>query len=269
MIRQSTVKTLVPKVVNAVEELFKSAQGHEQDNNDFLLFLTNGHLDKNDGYVIGPGRKGLQDYDRMEFFEQYAHWPLESEYGKIKDTNAKLHFERSSIHLEMMMYCHFWESDPNLKTLKQLANLIDSQPYDWDIEIPDFNRHKFIRDKIRDVFKKHNLAFANIMSNSYRSQLRNAFAHSNYYFRMRNIGLSNYKGEHWEIEELSFEEWEERFIMTALIFDSISKMKMEGKKVLAKSGNNLGVWIPIKRGKRRVYLEYYPEQNTYRFPLKR
>lgn len=267
MIRQENIEKFKPIVKSAIEELFKYAWKQEDNPGDFLLFLNNGHYEETQSYVIGQGFKGMQDHGRVKFFEQYANFPLEIEYNKIEDENSKLLFERDTIHLEMMMYCHFWESNPNLVKLKQLANLVDSKPYNWNIEIPDFSRHKFIRNEIKGVFGKHNLVIADVISRSYHSQLRNAFAHSDYYFFSDKIGLNNYSGKAWELKEISIKEWDERFLQTALIFDILLGLKEEGKKVIGKS-DNYGVWIPIRRGLRRVYLNYDPRTNIYRFPFK-
>src|SRR5690606_19576644 len=124
-----------------------------------------------------------------------------------------------SIGIELMIYSHIWESKPFLRQLKKLANLCESVEYDWSVSIPEMGKHDFIRNNIRDVFRNSNLDLHNVISNGFHTSLRNAFAHSDYYFQFENhiIYLTNSKGAAWEIDSISFNDWTKRFCYSFLM----------------------------------------------------
>lgn len=102
--------------------------------------------------------------------------------------------------------------------MKKLADLCDSKPYDCAVKIPIDSKFKFVKNYIRDVLKKHNLKIYNIINDCYRSQFRNAFAHSLYHFSINGdfIVFENYGGENAIVQRISFDEWTEIFLKTVL-----------------------------------------------------
>lgn len=245
MIRKDKVNELAPGVIKAVGEAFDLAMKNQKNPGDFVLFLQNGHT----ADTVSPGLKGLDDADRLEFLNLYLKTPYDAMYNRATSKSQQDKIVRESLHYEMMIYTHCWESYPNLAGLKQLANLAASQPYDWEIVVPDFSKHDYIRKEIRDVFKKKKLKIEKVMSCSYHSQLRNAFAHSQYSLRRGDrILLGNYKGESWQMKEIMLGDWEERFIRTALLFNVISRKKNEYKKQIGTQQKEVAVWIPEGRG---------------------
>ena len=269
MLRKAIIRRIVPEVEKAVTELFERAIAKQKNPNDFLLFLENGYLTDTpikgfSPYVIGQGKEGIADFDRMEFFGAYVRTPFEADYNRARNKEKKKGIYRHSLYLELMMYTHFWESYPNLKTLKQLVNLVTGQEYEWLLEIPEFSRHEFIREGIRDVFTKEGLLIANVITKAYNSQLRNAFAHSQFTFWYTDrITLGNYHGRPWERKSFTFDEWDEIFTTTAILYDILVKKRIEYKKKIAETGNHLGVWIPNPRGHTLKYLVYDPIYNRY------
>ncbi len=229
MFSSQKVKDLQPKVLDAIKELLHSAKEHQKSPNDIIVYLSNGHFDSRltkikgfNGLIVGPGELGL-DYDlSREFIYDYLNSgdeSLLSNSGKI-DRNRLI---RYTLNLELMIYTHFWENDYALRQLKQLANLVESKPYDWYLDVPERDRYGFISKSIIQVFLDANLKAGQILKATYHSQLRNAFAHGKYSLRSNgSIYLTNYHGESYEMEYITYSEWEERFSEYLSLFSRIA-----------------------------------------------
>jgi hypothetical protein len=258
MIKQALLKKHHPEVEGAIIEAFELGLKSQKNPGDFLLFLENGH--KRDfpaeglsDYMIGFGLKGIADADRQDFINfYYNQFKFEEIYKKLKTKDQKEYLYKNSLHFDLMIYTHSWESFPNLSRLKQLANLVTNSSYNWDIKIPDFTRHDFIRKEVRDVFKSKRLKLSEILTRSFHSQLRNAFAHSDYnFFKTDFISLTNYKGDDsWEMREISYADWDERFTLTILLFNLLARKINDYKLKLGSACPPTGypVWIPTKNG---------------------
>ena len=85
-----------------------------------------------------------------------------------------------------MIYSHIWESKPFLKSLYRLGHGLKGENYHWKLTVPTKIKHLFITANIRDIFSESNSKLADIIQLSYHSSLRNAFAHSDYYFETMN-----------------------------------------------------------------------------------
>lgn len=226
MIRQSRINNLENEVEITVSQLFEYIKKTDKKNN-FISLLANGHknnqiLEGFSRYIIGPGEEGIMDYDRVDFFHFYTQLPFENQYNETNNIYLKEQIIKHSLHLELMIYTHFWEALPVLKLLKQLCNLTEEN-YDWNIQVPLMGKHNFIRG-IRDKFKMLNLDIHLIITKGFHSQIRNAFAHSQYSFSDDTIYLGNYdSSEKWQVPSISISDWEDRFLYTALLSSSIIK----------------------------------------------
>jgi hypothetical protein len=268
MMTESLTLLLAPTVQSAVRELFERASKNQTHPGDLILFCENGHYwgDMTDNwspYMVGPGREGLADFDRIDFFKAYLSLPFEKGVNDAESGERKLDLRKQSIHLELMIYTHFWEASQNLKALKQLANLVDSKDYEWNIVLPEFERFKFVKVQIRDVFERYGLQIANIMKEAYHSQIRNAFAHCQYSFSGMKIKFANYDpAEPWKIESLTFDEWERKFTFSALMYDYIIRERLDLKEHFAQRHPEVVVRVPLRAGgtQERVLVWHEPSK---------
>jgi len=274
MIKQERLYKLAPYIEEAVEETFQTAKNNEANPNDFVLFLENAYkLEKIDkkysSYALGPGHDVIFDKDRNEFIADFMEleYHYEQLYNSTEVEVKKKKMRNITTHMELMIYSHAWESIPNLRNLKHLANLVNSEKYDWELTIPETAKHEFIRKKIKGVFKTHNLRITDVISESYHSQLRNAFAHSQYTFFDDFIRLGNYEGEDWQVKNISYVDWADRFMKTALLFNFISKKKSEYRQRIGKGSREITIWVPEKAGKLKRKVIVY-EQEFKRFNWK-
>lgn len=196
MIRIKDFRRIDIEVQNAIREAFEFARRNEKHKNDYYLFLCNAtYIDQYSNtqinpYIIDNRRDLMIDEHRLDFLTKY----LKSYYAFAQFNTSD---SKESLTLEMMMYTHIWESKTFLKQLKKLLDLCMKLDYDWKTEIPDAgngdSKQSFIRDHMRDNFEKLKLEIADIIKNGYRSQFRNAFAHSAYSFGLNGetINLHN------------------------------------------------------------------------------
>ena len=274
MFSEETLNNIHPRVENAVDELLNLAQKNQKNPNDLLLFLMNGHYDEQivlSGYskfVLGPGRKGLYDTYRGEFLIDYLNSGEKKILDAVELREGKERYERMTITIELMIYSHFWENEISLKNLKQIANLVDGENYDWDNPIPEKSKFEFITENIKEIYLKYNLEAGKLIQESYHSQLRNAFAHGQYgLFGNGIIHLYNYKGLPDEIEVITYSDWEIRFLITALLFYELVAQK---KALLIKLGKEIPVatvWVPKNdySSYQRIIIEWNEISQMYRY----
>lgn len=137
---------------------------------------------------------------------------------KKEDTE---YHERLTLNLELLIYLKFWESDLLLRQLFNLTNLASGKYYDWDF-ILEYSRRKLIRNQIQNPLKDICPKAYKLIDETYSSQIRNAIAHSKYYFMGRNIQLANKEeNEHYELHNIPFDDWEIRFHKTLLFYNFI------------------------------------------------
>lgn len=261
MHKKETVLQHRERISNAVNDLFDLAIKNQETEDDIVCFLCNGQITYGHA-MFGPGERGLSDRYQIEFLVDFMNSSEEKEvYANVKEEDEKERLERFSLNVELMIYSHLWESDLSLSNLMHLANFIEGIAYDWTLKIPWQDKWEFITKTIRNVFEKHNLEISNILKETYHSQLRNAFAHSQYGLSWKTIRLYNYTDKSYELPAITFEEWEVRFIKTVDLFLEISNQKFQILKKYSKEKPILRVWVPIKNASRirrtQVYWDRY------------
>jgi len=255
----------------AVTELYETAIQNQKNPNDIVLFLTNAHFGQAvpgvcGKFRVGPGVEGIDDYPRIQFLIDYLQSGNES---IVQSSWTQIELEKHlkyTINLELMIYTHLWEAERSLRLLKQLANLLSGRAYAWEEEIPWQTKHEFIRYEIKDVFLNFNLDSGNLIQESYHSQLRNAFAHGHYSFHeISHIKLNNYRGESWELKAISFDEWEDRFLKSALLHYEILHQRHSRLEEFGVKNPEVTVWLPRNNGTgySRSILVWYDQTKDY------
>lgn len=234
MIRKEEFRQIKFEVDTAIEEAFQFAKQNESNENDYVLFLGNAeYIEKYVGTNVNPHVvdyrvNGYRDEERLKFLVEYLNNAYSFHAENTMDS-------KTSITIELMIYTHIWESKPFLRQLKKLANLCNSENYDWNVEVPDYTKHTFIRQQIRDIFGVKGLKIETVISKGYHSSLRNAFAHSEYVFDMNRpeLILTNYKGENWEIDKITYDDWTTRFCYSFLLsYGFQERFEKENSKLL-------------------------------------
>ncbi len=263
----STIDTEVKANINEVLDFIKANMPQ-----DYVLFLADAEYKAKyannaqglNPYVIDNQEDKYRDETRLnfliEFLKTFYRFP---NHESVDDSEIRL-------NMEMMIYSHLWEAKPFLKKLYRLAHISNREAYNWDVNVPPMGKHDFIRLQTRNVFEANHFTIANVIRNGFHTSLRNAFAHSEYSFDLRNsrIWLDNYNGEAWEIQELSFDEWSNRFSYSVLLNYHLLNITHHRRVSLNADfrTNRYTIAHPSNvRGVRHVDIIYTPEHDAFNF----
>ncbi len=246
MLYEDTFINLEKEVESIVQHLFELAYKNQTHDGDMFLVLEHGFYHEDfermgTPYSIGPNDIGFAEFTMNKFFD--SHLGTTKKIGEripsINDILAKkdyLHItEEYSVNIEMLMYLKFWESDIILKRLYQLTILAQRKDYNW---YKKFHRKGKLMSHILESLQIINPDIFNFFNKVYKSQIRNAIAHSDFSIMFsRQISLINFdKKKKNLIYSISFEEWENYIHYTVLIWLHIHKqMDLYQKKYIAHS----------------------------------
>jgi len=173
------IKELRDEIVNAIEDAFSKMA--KQDYLSYILFI--GRADLIPGLKAHVGTDCVIDYQLDRYYDEtresfYLHY-LRRNYSR-----EGFHYEGvqgiDDLSIEMMIYCHLWDSAYFLKSLSRLAAIIEGKGYIWSLDIEENGKYKFIKDNIVEPLQSKGIALGDIVSKAYDSNIRNAFAHSLY-----------------------------------------------------------------------------------------
>lgn len=220
MITKTRFGEINEEIKDAIKLSFDNLKSFSQNN--YITFLAEGEFKKEydtptsrqNPYVIDYRIDHDKDDTRLRFLTQFL-----STFYSFPSGQLNIDDNEQRIHMELMIYSHIWEAKPLLKRLYRLAHLINEEEYSWEVIVPDMGKHTFIRDDIRSFFLNKGNPIGEIIRKGFHTSLRNAFAHSEYIIDERNlrIVLDNYNGQSWELREISFNDWSERFVYSALL----------------------------------------------------
>lgn len=278
-----------------MQRLLELANKNQNHNGDLLLWHVNGFYDetalqfdsskrKKNPHVVGQGYEGHSEHTHYKFIHEYrtkniSVMSYEEYLENIKFKNRKFTKEQEnlkfkeevSVQTEMLIYLKFWEADLIIKRLYQFARILDGEHYDWyfklssnpKVEDTTGKRHVVIRELIRDKIQPHSQIIADLIKNTYKTQIRNAIAHSNYWIVNRIIALTNYKKNdpYSQLRNVSFEEWIDIFHNTLILHNELIRIGTLINKVYAKNAaiinNVMPILITEKSGKQyELPLEY-------------
>lgn len=283
---------------NEFDKLFHHALKAQNHLSDLLLLHVNGiydeniliwnnnHPDKLNPHVVGPNIEGYSESTHYSFIHKYRttnviETPLNQYLEMVKyDSKRKkeidelIEIEETTIQLEMLIYLKFWEADMIIKKLYQFVRILNREPYDWYFKIAESardnnhtgSRQDIIRLKIRDKIKDLSINLFDLIKNTYKTQIRNSIAHSNYSMIGRDINLNNYikNDPHSQLSSISFNDWIEIFHNTLALHNQYLKLNNRINdfygEIALKNNNIVPILITEKNGKQyELPLEYREE----------
>ena len=199
---------------------------------DFVLLMARGgyhkHLDRPDldltPFVLEDRVDFLMDLTRKKFFVIYLNNYVDRLNNKITLNGDDLEYE---MNIQMMIYCHIWESHLFLNQLERLAFIQQGKEYLWISETPFNSKKNFINHKIIDRFVKTDKNMVNLIKSCYLEDLRHAFAHSTYFINGNRI-YANENGL-FEGKSISFDYWDDIFVRSVLLSYHLNDMLLEIK----------------------------------------
>lgn len=263
MITRGDFGEIDKEVKNAVTEAFEYIKTRCSDDK-YLLFLADAeYMPKYIGtgyspYVIDSRIDIDKDATRQRFFSQFmnAFYSFSGGLNHTDDNEYRL-------TMELMVYCHIWESKPFLKQLRRFALLASEKIYQWETTVPDMSKHEFIRNDVRNSLKDCDLKIADVISKGFHTSLRNAFAHSEYSIeeQEKTIHLYTYTGKSWDIPSIKFDDWTKNFLYSAFLsYHFLNEKKDRRQSINRDFGKEqYNVVQPINKRRFRVAKVLYDE----------
>lgn len=257
MVFQDILNRKYKKLVPEFNKLLEGCYSNQTHPGDLLLIHQNGFYnpdvynwnnipEKLSPYCMGPGCEVHSEDTHYKFIAKYVNGNISElssrQYLKsvefnpenVKELEKLNDIESYSIQIEMLIYLKIWESDIFIKSFYQLGRILFSEPYDWHFKIKEKpndttatgSRGDIIRNAIRDRFKSFSPKLYNSFNAVYKSQVRNAIAHSQYIILGRTITLNNYKkGSRYDnIPSISFDKWIDIFHETIVLHSLYNKL---------------------------------------------
>lgn len=276
------------KVTRVVDELMSRLC--RKSYNDYILLIARGQtisgLEKVDSsqcnYSLDYTLDEHYDETRQKFYVDY----LNSKY-KIDGFDYRTSDGFFCLNIELMIYCHIWESSLFLKSLKHITDLLTGQEYDWGIELPDTKIKSFIKDTIIKPLVNKDEEFGQLLKMAYSPNLRNSFAHSLYHIDMKKRIISLYikkiDKEDCVGNSITFEEFQKRFLYSINICYLLNSSINYQREMAAEShGKAITEAFKVSSGRvMKIYADYrningkkYPEfwgtiikENKHRFKV--
>lgn len=235
MIYNETLLEFDNIVAEAVSQLVNLADQNQKNDNDILLVVINGWRNseyemafrnkKISPFMFGPGLLGHCFTSIYEFYDIYRKGinfksKISSKERNTEEFKTK---EKLSIDVELMIYLKFWEADLILFKIYNLVQLALGQPYDWNLYSGLIGqRRKLIKDQIQNPLTDLCPKLAELINETYSTQIRNAIAHSKYFHGGKMIHLGNKsESKNYILSTIKYEEWEIRFHKVLLIFNHL------------------------------------------------
>lgn len=241
--------------------------------NEYALFLANGEYKKEydhqhstlNPHVIDDRMDSIADSSRFTFLTDFltTFYSFPAHQQATDDSHQRL-------HMELMIYAHIWESRPFLKKLYRLAHQSNWERYCWDVKIPPMQKHIFIREDVRQTFQDIGNPLYQVIKNGFHTTIRNAFAHSEYFFdEMNNNRRFIFENRaSWEPTSISFDDWSRRFVYSALLSYHVAAVSHQHRvNLINVSGVDLfQIKHPSKKnGFNYVWMRYDQQHNRFNF----
>ena len=261
MITRADFATIDMEIKDSIEKVLDDLRKSIPE--DYILFLADGEYKKEydnaatkfSPYVIDNRMDKIKDESRLRFLSEFL-----TTFYAFPTSQVSTDDNEQRMHMELMIYTHIWESKPFLKKLYRLAHLNNGEEYEWGVNLPEMGKHDFIRNDIRQTFQDKGSPIADIIRKGFHTSLRNAFAHSEYIFdnmnNNRRIILTNYNGEAWELQDISYNDWSKRFVYSALLSYYLLKITHDHRtKLIETFGKDV---FQIKHPDRKKHLHKRP-----------
>ncbi len=212
------LKEIIEEVSQVLDESFASIA--RNDYNSFILYI--GRADIIPELKSLTGTNCVIDYQ----LDRYHDETREAFYLRYLNRNYKnegFKYEGESgiddLSIEMMIYCHLWDSEYFLKSLYRLSRILCNNGYEWDCKFPERGKYEFIKSHIIQPLKDKGLSLGNIVVNAYDSNIRNAFAHSLYNVEVESRKI--YTRTKQSNKTYTFDEFQRLFLYSVILMNKL------------------------------------------------
>ena len=149
------IKEIIEEILQAIEDSFVTIA--KDDYISYILYI--GRADVIPELKAHFGTSCVIDYQLDRYYDAtrelfYLHY-LNRNYSKEGfkyDGEAGI----DDLSIEMMIYCHLWDSSYFLKSLYRLSCILCNEGYQWNPNIPENGKYKFVKNKIITPLQKKN-----------------------------------------------------------------------------------------------------------------
>jgi len=263
MITEAEFTAIEREVFAAIKECFSVATANQARLGEIMVFFARGNYNpavsnEFNPHTIDQKEEFYKELDTQSFLLNI----IKDKHNFTKSMSRREHSERTII--ELMTYTHIWESVPYLKMLRRLACMCNSMDYPWEVKIPPTGKHNFVRTEIRDLFKLKTLKIYDVIKKGFQSQLRDAFAHSDFSLQWHPgyIWLYNYDPSKAHlVQEISLDEWTKRFCYTWQLNYQLNECFFDVRQNshILNGSNDFMIPVPIGNSRfRNVEIVYSP-----------
>lgn len=227
-----------------IDEMVSAVMQHQQHPGDILLALNYAQYDPDVEASLSIGYDDIVHaaQEQAKFVALMRKDPnlmlRDNSYLMAhRETAGFEAVEETSIHLEMLLYLKIWEMDMYQRLLLQIARLASGLPYHWQLKI-DVDTPKNIY-AIVDSLNTHAPKLSLLIKQLFDRRLRNAIAHSQYFFSDQTILTIDRNGNHEA--NYSFDDWRASISKTLLLHSLLEVMRdklLLCYEPLAKAGSN-------------------------------
>lgn len=209
-------------------------------------------------YIIENQEDHYMDINRqgfmLEYLQKHKSLPTSTENKETEE------YSEYDINIQMMIYSHTWEAHLFLKTLERIAHISEKNKYKWQSKISYASKTNFIDHHILTPFKESKHFIYNILSYCYNNDLRNSFAHSDYYIDINKQCIC-FRDNNRKYHTIAFQEWDKIFF-TSILLDYHLSYHLNNRRndFIEKYGTN-----PVLL-KRPLISDTNKEQNFYVIP---
>jgi len=229
------------EIQSAIDEVYEFIA--KKDYNSFILFIARADTDPRlkdilpSICVVDNHLDLYHDETREEFYLRYLNRNYTKDGFNYQGENGI-----DDLSIEMMIYCHLWDSDYFIKSLFRIANIVKGAGYLWEAENPDDHKWGKFQHGIIKPIKKENLKLGEIIESAYSSDIRNTFAHSNYSVdsKQRLIYLRPQR----TFSKITFETFQKKFLYSVILMNLMTNTLEENH--LAAARKNDVLTSPIK-----------------------
>lgn len=263
MITKEEFTAIEQEVFAAIKECFSFATANQVRLGEIMVFFARGNYNfaVSNGFnphTIDQREDLYKEIDTQSFLLSFIkdRYPITNSAGRREDSERTI--------IELMTYTHIWESVPYLKMLRRLACMCNSMDYPWEVKIPRMGKHNLVRTEIRDLFKLKNLKIYDVIKKGFQSQLRDAFAHSDFSLQWHPgyVWLYNYDPSKLHlVQEITLDDWTKRFCYTWQLNYQLNECFFDVRQNshIINSSNEFMIPLPIGDGRyKNVEIVYTP-----------
>lgn len=284
------------------DKLYEMAFTNQTHPGDLLLVHQNGFYnpevlgwnnipEKLSPYMMGPDIQGHSENTHHSFIGNYVtnninNQTLDKYLNEVSFVSDRLEevrrleaIESLSVQTEMLIYLKIWEADAFIKTFYELALVSNGQAYNWYFKIKESNRDKtatgnrdeIIRKLIRDQFEHKLPVLYNSFKSAFKTQIRNAIAHSQYIINGRHITLNNYVKDDMsaQLRGIPFNQWIDIFHETIIIYslynELLTRILNEYAHLSAQNGNAFEIRINIELPEKKTVYRKVEYDSDYKY----